>query len=75
MVAHVHFILNHTQVGLFIQIIGEGDIVLLCKRHHWYPMADGVEVAHVSDKSIPLIEGNLAVDDRLGGIKTQDRRG
>ena len=56
MVAHVHSILDHLQVGMFVQIIGEG-----------------VEVAHVSDRSILVVEGALAIDDRLGGIGTRDR--
>ena len=29
---------------------------------------------HVSNKSIPLVEGAPAIDDRLGGIGTQDKR-
>ena len=31
-------------------------------------MAGGVKVTHVSDRSIPLVEGAPTVDDRLGGI-------
>ena len=63
MVVHVHPILSHEQVGLFVQIIGEGDGVFLYKHHHWYPMAGRVEVIHVSDRSIPLVEGDPTVDD------------
>ena len=36
-------------------------------------MAGGIEVEHVSDISVPLIEGAPAVDDRLGSIRTRDR--
>ena len=38
-------------------------------------MVDGVKITHVSDQSIPLVKGAPAVDDRLGGIGTRDRRG
>ena len=75
MVAHMNSVLIHIQVGLFVQITREGDGVLLYKCHHWYSMADGVEVMHVCDRSIPLVEGTPAVDDRLGGIGTRDKRG
>ena len=37
-------------------------------------MADRIKVVHVSNISIPLVEGAPAIDDRLGGIETQDRR-
>ena len=39
-----------------------------------FSMADGVEVMHVCDRSIPLVEGTLVVDDRPGGIGTRDKR-
>ena len=35
-------------------------------------MADGVKIAHVRDRSIPLVEGAPAVGDRLGVLGTQD---
>ena len=74
MVAHVHSILGHALVGLIVQIAGEGNGVLFLKRHHRYAMDGGVKVAHVSNRSIPLVEGAPMVDDRLGGIRTQYRR-
>ena len=74
MVTHVHPILCHAQVGLFVQITEERDGLFLYKRHHKYLIASGVEITHVSDQSIPLVEGALAIDDRLGGIGTQDKR-
>ena len=36
-------------------------------------MAGGVEVAHVSDRGIPLVEGTPTVDDRLGCIEIRDK--
>ena len=74
MVTHVHSILRHVQVRLFVQITREGDGVLLYKRHHWYPMVGEVEVAHVSDRSIPMVERAPMIDDLLTGIGTRDRR-
>ena len=73
MVGHVHPVLSHAQVGLFVQVTGEGYRIFLYECHHWYLMADRVEITHVSDRSIPLVKGTLVVDDRLGGIETQDR--
>ena len=63
MVAKVHSIFSHALVGLFIQIIEEGDGVLFRKCNHWYAKAGGVEVAHISNKSIPLVEGVPSVDN------------
>ena len=62
------------KIGLFIQITEEMDGVFLYKRHHKYPIPSGVEIVHVSDQSIPLVKRALAVDDRLGGIGTRDKR-
>ena len=50
-------------VGLFIQITREGDEVLFQTLHHRYAMVCWVEVAYVSDESVPLVEGALEVDD------------
>ena len=36
-------------------------------------MAGGVEVAHVCDRGIPLVEGTPTVDDRLGCIEIRDK--
>ena len=74
MVVHVHPVLCHAQVGLFVQITEERDGVFLYKRHHKYLIAGRVEITHVSDQSIPPVEGALVVDDRLGGIRTRDKR-
>ena len=74
MVAHVHSVICHVQVGLFVQITEERDGVFLYKHHHTYPIAGGVEIAHISDQSIPQVEGALAVNDRLGGIGNWDKR-
>ena len=38
-------------------------------------MADEVEITHVTDRSIPLVEGAPVVDDRLGNIGTQNKCG
>ena len=37
-------------------------------------MVGGVKVAYVSNRSIPLVKRDLAVDDQLSGIGTRDRR-
>ena len=73
MVVHVHSILDQVLVGIIVQIVGEGDRVLFRKCHHRYAMAGGVKVAHINDRSIPLVEGASTVDDRLGGIRTWDK--
>ena len=63
MIAKVHSIFSHELVGLFIQIAGEGNGVLFRKCHHLYAKAGGVEVSHISDRSVPLVEGIPAVDN------------
>ena len=63
MVANIHPVFNHTLVGLCIQIAEEMDGILFRKSHHLYPKVGGVEFAHISDKSVPLIEGVLTVNN------------
>ena len=61
MVMNIHPIFSQALVGLFIQIAREGDEILFRKSHHGYPKVGGVEFAHVSNGSFPLIEGVLEV--------------
>ena len=50
-------------VGFSIHIVGEGNGILFKKSHHRYSKVGGVEFVHISDKSVPLIEGVPTVDN------------
>ena len=50
-------------VGFFIHITGEGNEILFRKSHYQYSKVGWVEFMHVGDKSVPLIEGVLAVNN------------
>ena len=63
MVMDIHSIFSHKLVEFFIHIAGEGNGVLFIKSHHRYSKVGGVEFMHVSDRSVPLVEGVLAVNN------------
>ena len=58
-----HPVFSNVLVGLPIQIACIGDGILLGTSHHWYPEKSGVEIAHVCDRRVLLVEGTLMVDD------------
>ena len=57
MVTKVHSVFSHALVGHFIQIVGEGDGVLFGKCDHRFAKVGRVEVPHISDRSVLLVEG------------------
>ena len=63
MVANMHPVLGHTLVGLFILVAGEGNGIFFKESHHKYSKIGGVELAHIGDRSVPLIEGVPMIDD------------
>ena len=63
MVANIHPIFSHTLVGFFIHIAREGNGILFRKSHHRYSKVGEVEFVHVSDISVPLVEGVPVVNN------------
>ena len=63
MIAKVHSVFSHALIEIFIKIVGERDGVLFRKCHHRYAKAGEVEVTHISDRSVPLVEGIPVVDN------------
>ena len=73
MVADVHPIFSHPLERLFIHQVGKGDRVLLRTSHHRHLEKSGVEIAHMCDGGVPLVEGSPPVDNRLRDIWTKDQ--
>ena len=67
-VADEHPVFGHALEGLPIQIAGERDEVLLSTSHHQYLEKSGVEVTHVCEKILPLVNGAPTVNDFLGSL-------
>ena len=53
-------------IGPLIQVAREGDEVLLKTSHHWDAKDVRVEIAHVRDRRIPLVERVAFPDKQLG---------
>ena len=68
MVTDAHPVFSHALKGLSIHEVGEGDTVLLNMSHHLNLEKSGVEIAHVRNRGVPLVEGNPMVDNRLGDL-------
>ena len=50
-------------IGFFIHKVGEGSEILFRKSHHGYSKVGGVEFVHIGDRSVPLIEGVLVINN------------
>ena len=68
MVTNIDSIFNHNLVGFFIHIAGEGNGIFFRKSHHRYSKVGEVELLHIGDKSVPLVEGVPAVNNYLGSV-------
>ena len=73
MVVDVHPIFNHQLERLFVHKAGEGDRVLLGTIHHRHSKKSRVEIVHVRNGGIPLVEGSPLVDNRLSSLWTRDQ--
>ena len=73
MVTDVHPVFSYALEGLSIHVAEEGDRVLLNTSHHQHSEKSGVEIAHASNRRVPLVEESLKVDNRLGSLWTWDR--
>ena len=71
MVADAHSVFSHGLEGLSIYVAGERDRVLLSMGHQPHSENSGVEIAHVRNRGVPIIEGSPAVDNRLGSLRDQ----
>ena len=55
-ITDIHPVFGHMPIGPLIQVVGEGDGVLLKISHHRNAEVEGVEIAHVHYRRIPLVE-------------------
>ena len=68
MIANEHPVLGHTLEGLLIQVAKKRDGILLntsCRRH---PKESRVEVAHVRDGRLPIVERASMINDFQGAL-------
>ena len=63
MVTDAHPVFSHALEGFSIHEAEEGDNVLLSMSHHWHLEKSGVEIAHMRNRGVPLVEGSLVVDN------------
>ena len=63
-----HPVFGRALEGLPIQVAGERDGILLSTSRRWHPKKSRVEVAHVLNRKLPLVEGALMVDDFLSAL-------
>ena len=71
MVTDAHPVFSHALKELSIHEAGEGDTVLLSTSHNQHSEKSGVEIAHVRNKGVPLVEGSPTINNRLGGLWTK----
>ena len=71
-VPNVHPISSHLLETLFVHQAEEGDRVLLGTSHHRHSEKSGVEIAHVYNGGVRLVEGSPPVDNLLSGLWTKD---
>ena len=71
-VADVQPIFRHLLEGLFVHQAEEGDRILLGMSHHLHSEKSGVEIAHVRNEGVPLIEESPLVDNPLSDLWTRD---
>ena len=71
MVEDEHPVFGHALEGLPIQIVKEGEGVLLSTSNHPYSEESGVEVVHVCDQRLPLVKGAPTYNDFLGSLGTK----
>ena len=64
MIVDIHLVFYNVLIGPLIHVVGEGDGVLLRTSHHRDEEAMGVEVAHVRDRRIPLIQKVTFFDEQ-----------
>ena len=63
MVTNEHLVFSHRQEGLLIHVDEEYDGILLCASRHKYSEIIGIEVTHVRNRRLHLVEGASAIDD------------
>ena len=68
MVTNAHPIFSHELKELSIHEVEEEDIVLLSTSHYQHSEKSGVEIAHVCNRGVPLVEGSPTVNNRMGSL-------
>ena len=63
MVTNEHPAFDHRLEGLLIHVDGERDGILLCVSRHRYSEIIRIEVVHVCNRRLCLVEGAPTVDD------------
>ena len=63
MIMDKHPVFGHRLEGLLIHVDGEHDGILLCVSRHKFSEIIGIEVAHMSNRRLRLVEGAPTVDD------------
>ena len=63
MVVDAHLVFNHPLEGLSIHKAKEGDRVLLSTSHHRHSEKSGVEIVHVHNRGVHLVEGSPTIDN------------
>ena len=68
MITDEHPFFSHELEGLPVYVAGEWDGILLSTSLHRHPEKSGVEVTHVYDQRLPLIEGAPTINDLPGAL-------
>ena len=68
MIADEHLIFSHALEGLPIHVAEKRDGILLNMSRHQHLEKSGVEVVHVRNQRLPLIEGAPTVNDFPGAL-------
>ena len=62
-IADEHPIFGLALEGLLVHVAGKRDGILLSTSSHRHPEKSGVEVVHVRERRLPLVEGAPTVND------------
>ena len=74
MIVDIHPIFRHTSIEPLIHVVGEGDGVLLRTSHHWDAEDVGIEIEHVRDRRIPLVERVAFSNEQLNSFLIKCQR-
>ena len=64
-------VFDHALEGLLIQVAGKRDRTLLRTSHHRHPKESRVEVKHVRNRRLPLVEEAPTINDFLGALRAR----